>query len=283
MMKEEKSIKPLELLWQDFCGYAYIYDKAFTTDFVKLIYTLCKSITRSNYTVRTNKTEELLTEIDRASDSFFYHTWTRAYSPSTDTLPHEVTVDMIARRFYILKRIQKSVASLEDLHAAKFTFSNRRNLASFAHDSDIEHFQHFYIRETIEQMNQTNDLEPFINLCGELKQYRFAHDEHFLQEMLMQMFLVYKTILFKHYNAHELNASIVHEMNHVLDIYERIDSLSLDETLEAIDLATDRLIAIQNEQAEYRFNFRQWVFPLASAIGVAAIGWYLFYTGEISS
>ena len=248
-MKTSKSLAPLCDRWNDFRSYKNIYDSLYKYEFATLIQTLYALLQPVYIKKNLASIEHILYAIDAAVELHF----DSKKVCRSEEMPNDidVTVDCIAKRFYILKRLQKCMHYLEALHAKKFDF--KEAIVSRADAGwEIESFQHDRVRESVEQMIKTKDLVPLLKLCEEAKQYRFAQDDVFLQEMLMQIFLVYKTILLKH-STDQTGHVIVDEMAHVLEIYEHVSSMPLDETLEAIDTVTNKLIAIQTED-EMRFS-----------------------------
>lgn len=271
-MKNEKNTEPLLVLWDDFCTYKEINNKLFKHEFIELIYAVYDLMSPKGVKRLKKSLEHTLMAIDCATDAKLY-----TMEP-VRTLPQEltdVTTDLVAKRFYIIKRLQKSMNVLERLHVQNFCFSDDSAGRSYtALIKEIEHFHHDRVRESVMQMCQTKNLEPLLRLCDEVKQYRFAQDESFLQEMLMNIFLVYKTILLRH-GSHHVDPVIVHEMNHVLEIYEHLNSLPLDQTLEAIDEVTDRLMAIQSQES-VAGNYTPWVLS-GVLCGLVSIGTYYYF------
>lgn len=270
-MKIEKNIEPLAALWDDFYSYQKIDDELFKHEFIELIYVIYDLMypiaRRSNRSV-----EHTLLAIDCVVDTKRYSDFSMRTQPKDLS---DVTTDLVAKRFYIIKRLQKSMHLLERLHEQSFSlFDDVKDRSSNALIQEIECFHHDRVRESIMQMCQTKNLEPLLRLCDEAKQYRFAQDESFLQEMLMNIFLVYKTILLRQ-GSHDASPVIVNEMNHVLEIYEHLSSMPLDQTLEAIDQVTDRLMAIQAKELSHP-RYTRWVFS-GALCALTGIGAYYYF------
>ena len=270
-MKTAKNAHALIELWADFSDYKDTYDELFKYEFIELIYMVYDLMHSARFYKSGLSLEHTLCMIDAAVEAKATgkHILLRA-QPQELAL---VTTDLVAKRFYIIKRLQKSMQFLSHLHENDFGFmQDRRSTAHLM--AEIENFQHDRIRESLIQMCQTKNLEPLLHLCEEVKQYRFAQDESFLQEMLMNIFLVYKTILLRS-GPHHADPVIVHEMNHVLEIYEHLDSMPLDETLEAIDMVTDKLMAIQAEEFAGP-NYIRWSLAGGACVAVGLAAYYYF-------
>lgn len=286
-MKAEKSTAPFLSLWSDFCDYKDIYNDLFKHEFIELVYIVYDLM----YPTRMKRSNGLLSggllsgrspeytlfAIDCAVDAERYNDCSFRAQPREFA---EVDTDRVANRFYIIKRLQKSMQLLAHLHEQKIDFTDGLSLRNdtFGLIQEIEQFHHDRVRESVMQMCQTKNLEPLLRLCDEVKQYRFAQDEDFLQEMLMNIFLVYKTILLKH-GSHHADQEIMYEMAHVLDIYEHLNSMPLDQTLEAIDIVTDKLMAIQAEELALRPHY---MYPAlaGSFCALVGIGAYYYFTHQ---
>lgn len=271
-MKRSKNTKPLLDLWDDFCTYKEINDDLFKYEFIELIYIIYDLLHPKRMQRSVNSLEYTLLAIDTAIDAHSNNFVSMRAQPQELA---DVTTDLVAKRFYIIKRLQKSIDVLEYLHKQQFDFSDDVTMrSSIALIGEIEHFHHDRVRESVIQMCQTKNLEPLLRLCDEAKQYRFAQDESFLQEMLMNIFLVYKTLLLRH-GAHHSDPTIIHEMNHVLEIYEHLSAMPLDQTLEAIDEVTDRLMAIQAQELAGP-NYMRWVCS-GTVCALISMGLYYYF------
>jgi hypothetical protein len=269
-MKELKNIDPFFELWDDFCAYKSVYDYKFMREFVELILALYDLVKPMPVKRPSASLEGLLLFIDNAVSG-------NHMVRSLDE-PDEVTTDGIAKRFYVIKRLQKTVQFLEHLQANNIEILYDKGISNRSLELmlEIENFHHDRVRESVIQMFQTKKLEPLLQLYDEVKQYRFAQDESFLQEMLMNIFLVYKAILFRHGSQH-VDPVVVDEMNHVLEIYEQLSSMPLDQTLEAIDEVTDRLIAFQAENTAHS-SYVRWGLPalfMCACVGI----YYVLHQG----
>ncbi len=260
----DKTLDSLFELWDKFLAYQYLYSTIFVNEFIDLVYCLYGLIGQ----IKPIKTvsfplslEHKLCIVDQCVREVEGDV--KCSKKFTNQELDKVTTDSVAKRFFIIKRLQKSVHFLHYLQEnIKHPFKRKDIQRVFDDEtgllSEIEHFSHDRVRECIEEMCKRKDLKPLLHVCQEFKQYRFAQDDTFLQEMLMNIFLVYKSLLFKDLSA-QTEQVVMIEMNQVLELYENLETLPLDETLEAIDVVTDKLIAIQAFESQRKTSYMRWV------------------------
>ncbi len=248
-LKHSLCLKPMHTLWQKFTSYQYLFDPLFTDEFIRLICSL--------YLIQNTESIRLFSSRDQ--QLYFLDTIIDLRSHQIPTPPvkvkpqMEATTNHIAQRYFVLKRLHKAMDFLANVHIQdkspflkKITRTSRIDYTDDIRD-DIKQFNHDRIKNCLRSLCHEKNLKPFLLVCTECKQYRYATDDTFLQEMLMSMFLIYKSLLFKNLSE-STEQMVLTEMNQVLEVYENLDRLSLDEILEAIDVATDTLITIQNMQ-----------------------------------
>ena len=273
-LKHSLCLKPMHTLWQKFTSYQYLFDPIFTDEYIRLICSL--------YLIQ--KTESIKLFSSREQQLYFLDTIIDVRSHQIPTPPvkvqpqMEATTDHIAQRYFVLKRLRKAMDFLVSVHIQdKNPFLKKATRAvsiDYTDDvrDDLKQFSHERIKECLRSLCHEKNLEPLLLVCAECKQYRYVTDDTFLQEMLMSMFLIYKSLLLKNLSE-PTEQMVLTEMNQVLEVYENLDRLSLDEILEAIDVATDTLITIQNIQTgSYRKHF--WWLPsavLCTVLGVQAL------------
>ncbi|MEX0849745.1 MAG: hypothetical protein WD055_05940 [Candidatus Dependentiae bacterium] len=276
-MSQKKTMMPLFDLWHMFCSYRYVDSLIFKNEFIELIYYICDLIEPLHKKYRGGIClEQKLCCIDQVTDTLRYGASRSHIMVHKDI--DEVGTNLVARRFFIIKRLHKSMQFLAYLHEKKqYPLAKSDNIRSAEESVDlldeIEHFSNDHMRDCIIQMCQKKSLDPLLRVCNEFKQYRFASDDSFLQEMLMNIFLVYKSLLFKNLSDHAEQV-IMTEMSQVLEIYEHIDSLPLDETLQAIDMVTDKLIAIQALESK---NDKKYLWAIIPGILSTALGFGAYY------
>jgi len=261
-MQHEKSIAPVVLVWQMFASYQYVGDQVFNKEFVYLVFFLYEHIVyqKRKEVVRGAHIEYILNAID-------YLIIGQPIERRLQETYIQVKTDHISQCFFVGKRLEKTMRVLLYIYDhEKVALQERGTTSSFdAVVDELGRFSHHRVREAIIGMERTKSLAPLVQVCAEYRQYRFAADDLFLKEMLMHIFLVYKSLLFKQLSA-ATEQVIMTEMQQVLELYEHIEEMPLDETLEAIDMVTDKLVAIQQMQAQ-KWSTAPWV---ASGVFCAA-------------
>lgn len=245
-MKVDRSIKPIGRLWQIFTSYQHLYDKTFTHECIFLIYLLYMPQQTRSDNMLQGSPEHLLHLLD-------------AYTDGTDgeseqfkelLVYEKIDPDDIARRYFVIKRLQKTMLFMETVCKNLF---NKDMIKQIIYD-EIKSFEQISIKNALINVCIQERFEPFLHIWQECQQYRYAADDSFLQEMLRSILLIYRALLLKQLSK-ETEQLIISEMEHVLEVYENLDKLPLDEALNAIDVTTETLIAIQNMQlTEHRKN-----------------------------
>jgi hypothetical protein len=266
-----RSVEPLYELWHMCTSYQQLHDPLFAVEFVHLVYALCLELGDSKRTCKMDADwpliEDFLHAIDVSLRYACYHEPLR--SRDNEYTPDAVTTDMIIQRYLVLKRLDKSIELLQYLVQKRTMIACSGVRSSF--ELDVDQFTHGRIKDCIQQILVKKNLEPLLQIADDMQQYRFVADDTFLQEMLMNLFLVYKGLLLE--AASETDGEIIAtQMNQVLEIYENIDEMPLDETLEAIDEVTDRLLALQHKEEQHQFErLSMRVAQCLGLVGVAAL------------
>ncbi len=270
-MKNNKSFVPLHNLWQKFNAYQYLYDPVFEDECIKLICLLCM-LKESIYEIRFySSREQRLLFLDAITDALDYGSNSnRTYMKNQMLL--EVTIDHVAKRYFVIKRLHKAMQFLTLVHEYDKRPFERRITRTGSVDyiediqDEIEQFSHVRIKECLTDLCQKKNLEPILQVYTECKRYRYVADDDFLKETFRSIFLVYKSMLLKNL-AEQTEQVVLSEVQEILEVYENLDRFSLDDALEAIDIATDRLIAIQNMQVTDQQNKLTWLLPGAILSG----------------
>lgn len=240
-MKRMASVKALHDLWQAFVSYQHLYDPLFAEEYISLI-CMIYMMHKSHSIYRTASIESLLSSLDDCLDEHennYYHLKRR------DFLEDTIATDHVARRYFVIKRLQKAVQFVSDCY--KDFFSLNVDISKQIVDREIEFFKHERIKETLIRVSHNQTFEPLLDAWKECLQYRYASDDLFVQELIKGFLLFYKIFLLQ-YSFKKIDEQIVSAMDYVLDLYENIEKLPLDETLNALDVTTEALIAIQNVQ-----------------------------------
>lgn len=248
IIQKNRNIKPFLDLWYQISSHRHIDDISFHKDFVRLLFMLYKSLERpanQKTTIPTNSSsiEKMLNSIDRHLDTLKTHRPKRAAPDYALSDTHPVSTDDIALNYYLIQRLYKPIKLLSATHD-ELASSNTGWFDHTICNIGIN-FSHERMNYCFNQMTMSKNLEPFLHAWQEFSRYRHAGDAHFLKEMLMMLFAVYKDLLLMKLSD-DSEEFITTEMNTILDLYEHVNELPLDEILHAIDLTTDKLLLLQS-------------------------------------
>lgn len=276
LMLEQKSVAPLHEAWHACKKYQQLYDARFAVEFAHALYALCSELgDRARTVMHTPDQRSLHVYIDAVDELTRHYTYGTSYRSVLEHTSEPVSTDMIAQRYLVLKRLDKSLQLLAYLHERGTTIDpHARGRSRNVFDLEVEQFTHSRIKECIKQMYVKKNLEPLLQVADDVQQYRFVADDTFLQEMLMNLFLVYKRLLLEATSEQDEQA-IVTQIDQVLEIYENIEEMPLDETLDAIDRVTDRLIALQ--QIEQQHHLTRISTRVVQCFGAACVGALIYY------
>jgi hypothetical protein len=241
-MKRAKSVNALDDLWHAFVSYQHLYDPLFAEEYISLIcmiYMMQKSHIK---TLRSTSIESLLSYLDSCLDDYNNYSY---YDERKRFIEDTIATDHVARRYFIIKRLQKVVHFVNGCY--KDLFSLNTGISKQTIDRDIKYFQHTRIKEAFVRVSHDQTFEPLLEVWRECLQYRYVSDDLFIKELIKGFLLFYKIFLLQ-YNFKKVDEQISSAMDHVLDLYENIDKLPLDETLDALDVTTEALTAIQTVQ-----------------------------------
>ena len=234
-------------LWHQMKSHRNLNDASFHKDFIKLLFMLYNALEKQPSSKANNHTatsvETMLSIIDKNIETI---------RPQKKNKPIEhkfidykqVTTDDIALNYYLMQRLDKSVELLSTIQDP-FPGSQQQNAINLNSCAPGGNFSHDRINNCFNQILAKKNLDPILHMWDDFAQFRHAGDAHFLKEMLMMLFGVYKDLLFAKLND-ESEQVITSEMNTILDLYEHVNELPLDEILQAIDITTDKLILLQN-------------------------------------
>jgi hypothetical protein len=272
-MCSRHSFAPLVALWHDFIAYKFLDDEIFLEDFTKLILILSKKIffhiipreqlateLPHNHVIFSAE-NDLSTDIKRIdyTDALIRHLQEKenpcnvikSTNLSIDHIKHGYT-QSVSKRFYYIQRLKHPIATLLEC--------NRLFFHCFQHSDAVcgidtkSSFSHEYIKECIKTIETTKALDSLLYLWNDFEHYKLVEDEQFVHEFLKIIFIIQKNIVF--YTAkNKINFSL----DYFIMIYENIDSLPLEELLNAIDLLTHELPAIsQKFELDSDMTWRQW-------------------------
>lgn len=255
-------------LWHEMNTHRNVRDPVFHKDFVKLLFMLfasletssrIKEIEISDVNNFNTSIEKMLMFIDKNIDKLYlpHNRPKQQYHKFADQ--KQVTTDEIALNYYLIQRLDKAIETLSAAQFQPFELAQKNGTAV---DYSIENsFSHERVSDCFSQMLIQKNLTPLLHMWEEFIHFRHAGDSLFFKEMLMMLFTVYKELLFAKLQQ-ESETIITTEMNTILDLYEHIDELPLDEILKAIDLTTDKLVLLQNIEKKKTDNWRLQRFPI---------------------
>jgi hypothetical protein len=266
--------EPFMQLWLQMKAYRNINDSSFEKDFVKLLFMLYKSL---NINPHHKTSIEVYAPEPSSSSSIkvmlsIIDTNIETLTLKGPTHPKEqrffddkeVTTDDIALNYYLMQRLNKSIKLLSTIE--KFELSSllsslkKSTIDTMTFDTEI-HFSHDRINLFFSHLLIEKNLAPLFHMWQECAHFRHAGDSHFFKEMLMMLFTVYKELLLTKLNQ-ESEQVIASEMSAILDLYEHINELPLDEILNAIDLTTDKLELLQNMEKKGKKEWTLQQYPI---------------------
>lgn len=248
-------IEPFLALWHQMTTHRHLDDESFHKDFIKLLFMLYKSLEQPAQKHNAADTSTSITTMLNSIDKYVERMQLNPHKNSHEYASLEsnlVTTDDIALNYYLIQRLDKSIKLLSAIHNE---FSSSSSLHQVMCNVGIN-FSHERINTCINQVALRKNLEPILHTWKEFSHFRHAGDAHFLKEMLMMLFAVYKDLLF--FKLNEVNEEVITaEMNTILDLYEHIDELPLDEILQAIDITTDKLLLLQGMERKGKQTWSQ--------------------------
>lgn len=274
-------IQPFLDLWYQITSHRHVDDASFHEDFVKLLFMLYKSLEQppaQKATVQNPAVysiEKMLSSIDKYTDKVRPNGPKRNAPDNALSDAHPVTTDDIALNYYLIHRLDKPISLLSFAHHQ--LASSKAVWLDNAMCNTGTHFSHERINYCFNQMAARKNLEPFLHTWQEFRQFRHAGDAHFLKEMLMMLFAVYKDLLLTMLTA-ESEEFITSEMDTILDLYEHVNELPLDDILHAIDLTTDKLLLLQNMEKKAKQGWEKQYPVLFHTLLALPIAYFLIKT-----
>ena len=252
-LENSTDLKAFFNLWNELYDYKYINDELLIKEFTRFTLLITKKLCPECYTKAGNSLDIMF------------------------TLPKVSYTETVTIRGYYAKRLKKPIEFLSHIRCNKdslFESVNRDHECSCVFESHIR-FKHGDINQCIELMSSTNSLSPLLQLAKDFSKYRLIQDEKFNREFLLLIFGVYKNLIT--YNAQHkklpINKSTLTLIAH---IYENVDSLPLEQILDAIDLLSEELPhLLEKYDIKEDTNWKEWlkknwwVPPLAlSSLGI---------------
>jgi len=181
-----------------------------------------------------------------------------------DDFEETVDVDDIMTRFYTIHRLERVFNVLK-------TASTR--FGSYEVDEDeIQQLTHGRVKDVQIHMIKQQSIEPIFILWQDLAEFRYAQDRKFLKEMLVMVFTTYKHLMTNFELSSASNHVLNSEIMELTDIYEKMDLLTTQESLDAIDRATMVVLnivqKIENESSLSWAYYMSWIYK--PAVNVAS-------------
>ncbi len=234
-MDKSKSLEPLFDLWEQLRAYKMINDEPLIQEFTKLTLAISTQLA-------------LPCPYIQKKNNYYYH--------GEIILLHEGSnyTEAITKRNYYAQRITNAIDLLSRL---KCKNQNLFGPCSISLKNGINNlfekhinFTHKQINCCIEKIKITQSLRPLQDLTYEFKKYKFIQDEIFTKEFLILLFVTYKNIIIHNLTEQQL---LEHKstLETVAQLYGVIESLPLEEILDAIDMISEELPALLEQ---YEFN-----------------------------
>ncbi len=227
-IETKKSLVPLFNCWNDIINYKNIKDERYIKEFTKLTLLVTKKLCHANQ---------------------------RTLFP---TQPTEVALNLngsyteaITVRSYYVNRIKKPLLLLSKIKCIKEDIFEKVEHPAYCcvFETKIP-FKHRATKKCIAKMEKESCLSPLLALFEEFKSYKFIQDKQFTKEFLLLVFSTYKNLLTNNASHRKLhiNKSTLEAIAH---LYENLESLPLENILEAIDLLTEELPQLLEHYNEF--------------------------------
>jgi hypothetical protein len=279
-IKTKRSLRPLFTVWDSFKSYKLIEDQLLIEEFTKEIFVISRNLILSSLDADdtqeqgTNFTRDhdihpmlslcsccLLDMIDIYLDQFLQIQTAHKHTGNIDDpqkninsvhdLKPFIHMDDIVERFYHLQRLQRPMAHLYFLYKGGYPYRLNRSIQiknSTIIIDNYTQFTHPDIVSCIKVMQQTQSWLPLIQLLCEVKRYKFIQDQGFMHELSCLLFVISHTIV-----AHETHKQNPQQKNitleQVAELYEKIDSLPIENILDAIDLLSEQIPVLLEKYA----------------------------------
>ena len=277
-MHQTKSLEPVILTWNDFMAYKLLDDDIFLDDFTKLILILSKKLLLyviPRYPTRSVSEGgiDLLFQKGLNTSSLqrleyidiFVQELLQLKSKQHEiksaifivNQPERSFTESVSDRFYYVQRLKKPLTSLHTFENQYNNFLYYANGLFHSFETKIL-FRHERIRECIETMELEKSTEPLFLLWYEFTHYKYLSDHHFLEEFIKLIFIAYKNIVI---NCTQEKKSLTQKtIEQLIQLYEKLDSLPLEEILNAIDtLALELPIISEKYELNSDMPWKQWL------------------------
>jgi hypothetical protein len=277
-MKKTKNLGPILGLWEDFNTYKFLDDETFLDDFTKLILIISKKLVLCIVAQQCSRsfinsiysfydkglsatTQERLEYIDMLIIEFMNiknnkkHTKLQTIK-SSHIVPN--FTEAVSDRMYYIKRLQNALDYLSRLPGTNTMFFNHIESTRVIFDGTL-HFYHERINECIELMELEKNADSMFLLWDEFIHYKYLNDELFLEELIKIIFVSFKNLTVN-INGSKQEKAFQQTLQELLQFYERLDSIPLEEILNAIDILAHELPKIsQKYELNSNMSWREWL------------------------
>ncbi len=218
-------------LWHELVEFRHIKDKELGRDFTRLNLAILKQLSSHTYTrdlaaiYRQDEITELVFFLDKSSFT-----------------------EVLTVRNYYAERLKKSIEFLSTIRCKKdIAFeTTTQNADCFCAFESHYIFKSPDILNCIQKINTTNSLESVITLGKDFTKYKLIQNDNFTKEFILFIFCIYKNLL--HNNAIINNTPLTKSTIEVIaHLYENLDSLPLEEILDALDMLSEELPKLLEE------------------------------------
>lgn len=270
-----RTLRPLFMLWEDFSNYKKLNDELFVEEFTrevfvvvkfKLLNDLHKSKLQtkafcSNFDFVDHVSINTRIDIIAAIGNFLkdetitlHHLHDEIQSiiarqkKRFNDIPKNIESEHILQRLYLIERLRNQTTFLQcfkqlNLNIFKKTDFKNKKFKKREFDDQIIFHDH-RIQTTIKKMIQTNSLDPLILLLENFYEFVHIDNAEFIRETLITLFITQKNILMNHLPETKDAGTVIIQIVH---LYNLINSLPIEEILNAIDTLTDALEDVAHE------------------------------------
>lgn len=231
--------------WYDFCQFKKLQDDQFESQFIKSIFlTLHEQLLNEevdNIFYETDDISVVLNYIDALTHYLEdkYHVFIPKKSPTTASFA--INTDKVTLRFYMLHRLRRACKLLQDINKyVLFKPYKKKKDTQDVMELVLSKVTHPHLKKTILKILYSRSIDPLLQICDELYEYRYVQDENFFPDFLLVVLAVYKKIVeiypldFASQDDLEFNDLDLEDINQFLT---RIDSVtqSLEEIVQSFD------------------------------------------------
>ena len=219
----KNTLQPFFNLWDLILSLKYLDDKNLLKEFAILLYILHNNLRIKQPEIKNLVESDL--QLSLAGTNF---------------------TEAITIRIYYAHRLQIPIQRLKSIKCNKDTFFEHiENGCDCTFISNYD-FQHPAILSCIKKIDVQSSLSPVLDLWLEFSNFKQIQDELFLKEFLLLVFTTYRNLL--------INNAFIHQtpikkatLEIISQIYEHLESIPLEQILEAIDVLTEELPEIMQE------------------------------------